>query len=45
MRDLIAKEASKPTMAETMTRLNRGTTADVNSDDVLAAIDEGRAGR
>ncbi|MGX2995924.1 FitA-like ribbon-helix-helix domain-containing protein [Streptomyces sp. JNUCC 64] len=45
MQDLIAKEASRPTMAEMMTRLNRETTADVNTVDVLAAIDEGRAGR
>ncbi|MGW1175148.1 FitA-like ribbon-helix-helix domain-containing protein [Kitasatospora sp. NPDC002543] len=45
MQDLIAREVSKPTMAEMMERLNRETTADVSSADVLAAIDEGRAGR
>ncbi|MFF3001357.1 antitoxin [Kitasatospora sp. NPDC057940] len=45
MQDLIAKEASKPTMAEMMDRLNRETTATVSTADVLAAIDEGRAGR
>ncbi|MEU4119499.1 antitoxin [Kitasatospora sp. NPDC028055] len=45
MLDLIAREASKPTMAEMMERLNRETTADVSAADVLAAIDEGRAGR
>jgi hypothetical protein len=45
MQDLIAREASKPTMAEMMERLNRETTADVSTADVLAAIDEGRAGR
>jgi plasmid stability protein len=45
MQDLIAREASKPTMAEMMERLNRETTADVRTSDVLAAIDEGRAGR
>ncbi|MEV7772921.1 antitoxin [Kitasatospora sp. NPDC086791] len=45
MQDLIAKEVSKPTMAEMMSRLNRETTADIGTADVLAAIDEGRAGR
>ncbi|MFF4384074.1 antitoxin [Kitasatospora sp. NPDC001547] len=45
MQDLIAKEASRPTMAEMMDRLNRETTATVSTADVLAAIDEGRAGR
>ncbi|MFJ8473870.1 FitA-like ribbon-helix-helix domain-containing protein [Kitasatospora sp. NPDC094011] len=45
MQDLIAREVSKPTMAEMMTRLNRETTATVSAADVLAAIDEGRAGR
>ncbi|MER7671744.1 antitoxin [Kitasatospora sp. NPDC096128] len=45
MQDLIAREASKPTMAEMMARLDRETTADVSAADVLAAIDEGRAGR
>ncbi|MFI8458789.1 FitA-like ribbon-helix-helix domain-containing protein [Kitasatospora sp. NPDC085464] len=45
MQDLIAREASKPTMAEMMERLNREATADVSAADVLAAIDEGRAGR
>ncbi|MFD8479139.1 antitoxin [Kitasatospora sp. NPDC059673] len=44
MQDLIAKEASKPTMAEMMDRLNRETTATISTADVLAAIDEGRAG-
>ncbi|MGW4694432.1 FitA-like ribbon-helix-helix domain-containing protein [Kitasatospora cineracea] len=45
MQDLIAKEASKPTMAQMMERLNRETTASISTADVLAAIDEGRAGR
>ncbi|MFK0192776.1 FitA-like ribbon-helix-helix domain-containing protein [Kitasatospora sp. NPDC090308] len=45
MQDLIAKETSKPTMAEMMDRLNRETTATVSTADVLAAVDEGRAGR
>jgi antitoxin FitA len=45
LQDLIAREASKPTMAEMMERLNRETTARVSAADVVAAIDEGRAGR
>ena len=45
MQDLIAREASKPTMAEMMERLNRETTARVSAADIVAAIDEGRAGR
>jgi antitoxin FitA len=45
MQDLIAREAAKPTMAEMMERLNRETTARVSAADVVAAVDEGRAGR
>ncbi|MEU6968123.1 antitoxin [Kitasatospora aureofaciens] len=45
MQDLIARETSKPTMAEMMERLNRETTARVSATDIVAAIDEGRAGR
>ncbi|MFJ7273510.1 FitA-like ribbon-helix-helix domain-containing protein [Kitasatospora sp. NPDC098663] len=45
MQDLIAREASRPTMAEMMARLDRETTARVSAADVVAAIDEGRAGR
>jgi plasmid stability protein len=45
MQEMIARETSKPTMAEMMERLNRETTANVSTSDVLAAIDEGRAGR
>ncbi|MFJ3217020.1 FitA-like ribbon-helix-helix domain-containing protein [Kitasatospora sp. NPDC086801] len=45
MQDLIAREASKPTMAEMMERLNREATARVSAADIVAAIDEGRAGR
>ncbi|AUG78666.1 hypothetical protein CFP65_3891 [Kitasatospora sp. MMS16-BH015] len=45
MQDLIAREASRPTMAEMMERLNRETTADVTTSDVLAALDQGRVGR
>ncbi|WP_327728401.1 antitoxin [Streptomyces sp. NBC_00487] len=43
--DLIARETSKPTMAEMVARLNRETTASVSTEDVLAAIDEARTGR
>ena len=43
--DLIARETAKPTMAEMMERLSREATADVSTADILAAIDEGRAGR
>ncbi len=43
--DLIARETSKPTMAEMVARLNRETTASVSTQDVLAAIDEARTGR
>lgn len=45
MQELIARETSKPTLAEMMERLDRETTAAVSTADVLAAIDEGRAGR
>ncbi|GAA1965646.1 FitA-like ribbon-helix-helix domain-containing protein [Kitasatospora viridis] len=45
MQELIARETSKPTMAEMMNRLNREATATISTADVLAAIDEGRAGR
>ncbi|MEV7924799.1 MULTISPECIES: FitA-like ribbon-helix-helix domain-containing protein [unclassified Kitasatospora] len=45
MQDLIARETSKPTMAEMMERLNRETTARVSAADIVSAIDEGRAGR
>ncbi|MFD7452999.1 antitoxin [Kitasatospora sp. NPDC059827] len=40
--DLIARETSKPTLAETVARLDRETSAGVSTVDVLAAIDEGR---
>lgn len=43
--DLIARETSKPTMAEMVARLNRETTASVSTEDVLAAIDEARTWR
>ncbi|MCP3822452.1 antitoxin [Streptomyces sp. A3M-1-3] len=43
--EVIARETARPTMAEMVERLNRETTARVTTADVLAAIDEGRAGR
>ncbi|MCY0933404.1 FitA-like ribbon-helix-helix domain-containing protein [Streptomyces sp. H34-S4] len=45
MQELIARETSKPTMAEMMERLDRETTADISTADVLAALDEARSGR
>ena len=45
LRGLIEKEAAKPTIAEAVEQARRGATADVSIDDVLAAIDEGRARR
>jgi len=45
LRSLIEKEAAKPTIAEAVEQARRGATADVSIDDVLAAIDEGRARR
>ncbi|MEU5379619.1 antitoxin [Streptomyces sp. NPDC005968] len=44
MHDLIAAEIAKPTMKEMAARLERETTAKYTTDDVLAAIDEGRLG-
>jgi antitoxin FitA len=43
--DLVTRDQAKPTMAEMMERLDRETSARVSVADVLAAIDEGRAGR
>ncbi|MFD2418104.1 FitA-like ribbon-helix-helix domain-containing protein [Amycolatopsis pigmentata] len=43
--DLIARETSKPTLAEMVERLNRETTASISTDEVLAAIDAARTGR
>jgi len=45
LRGLIEKEAAKSTIAEAVEQARRGATADVSTDDVLAAIDEGRARR
>ncbi len=45
LRGLIEKEAARPTVAEAVEQARRGATADISSADILAAIDEGRAGR
>lgn len=45
MHDLIDRETAKPTLAEMMDRLDRETSADVSTSDILAALDEGREGR
>jgi len=45
LRGLIEKEAAKPTVAEAVEQARREATADISTADILAAIDEGRAGR
>jgi plasmid stability protein len=45
LRGLIEKEAAKLTVAEAVERARREATADVSTADILAAIDDGRAGR
>lgn len=45
LRGLIEKEAAKPTVAEAVQQARREATANVSTADILAAIDEGRAGR
>lgn len=45
LRGLIDKEAAKTTVAEAVEQARREATADLSTADVLAAIDEGRAGR
>ncbi|MGW2938154.1 FitA-like ribbon-helix-helix domain-containing protein [Streptomyces sp. NPDC001156] len=45
MQELIAREATKPTMTEMAARLEREAAAEYTTDDVLAAIDAGRFGR
>lgn len=45
LRGLIEKEAAKPTVAEAVEQARREATADITTADILAAIDEGRAGR
>jgi antitoxin FitA len=45
LRGLIEKEAAKPTIAEAVQQARSQATADISAADILAAIDEGRAGR
>jgi antitoxin FitA len=45
LRGLIEKEAAKPTIAEAVQQARSQATADISTGDILAAIDEGRAGR
>lgn len=45
LRGLIEKEAARPTVAQAVERARREATADVSTADILAVIDQGRAGR
>jgi len=45
LRGLIEKEAAKPTITEAVQQARSQATADISTADILAAIDEGRAGR
>jgi plasmid stability protein len=45
LRGLIEKEAAKPTVVEAVEQARREATANISTADILAAIDEGRAGR
>ncbi len=45
MRGLIEREAAKPTVAEAVENARRAATADIDTADILTAIDEGRARR
>jgi plasmid stability protein len=45
LRGLIEKEAVKPTVAEAVEQARKEATAGISTADILAAIDEGRAGR
>lgn len=45
LRSLIEKEAARPTVAEAVERARKEAAADISTADILAAIDEGRAGR
>ena len=45
LRGLIEKEAAKPTIAEAVQQARSQATADISTADILAAIDQGRAGR
>jgi hypothetical protein len=44
-RSLIEREAARPTVAEAVEQARRQATADISTDDILAAMDEGRTGR
>jgi plasmid stability protein len=45
LRSLIEKEAAKLTVAEAVEQARKEAAADISTADILAAIDEGRAGR
>ncbi|MFL1378411.1 MULTISPECIES: FitA-like ribbon-helix-helix domain-containing protein [unclassified Nocardiopsis] len=45
VRTIIAREVSKPTLADAVEAARRTAQSDVTVSDVLSAIDEGRAGR
>ena len=45
LRGLIEREAASPTVAEAVEQARRQATANISTADILAAIDEGRAGR
>jgi antitoxin FitA len=45
IRGLIEREAAKPTVAEAVENARRAATADIDTADILTAIDEGRARR
>ncbi|MEU9407862.1 antitoxin [Streptomyces sp. NPDC048281] len=40
--DLLAREAAKPTLTEMATRLERETRTELNTTDILDAIEDGR---
>lgn len=45
VKDVLAREAAKPTLSETMARLDREASAEVTARDVRAALEETRSGR
>ncbi len=45
LRGLIEREAARPTVAEAVERARRDATSAIDTADILAAIDGGRAGR
>jgi antitoxin FitA len=45
LRGLIEREAARPTVAQAVEQARREATADITTADILAAIDQGRAGR